>query len=84
MPNLTTLQLATKIANAVLAASTERHEPYRDAPTQAVLRTLRDADSWFCHFESDDDGCTFEYPYEQISLFDLRGTDDANRRTDES
>lgn len=58
--SLTTLQLARRIATAVLATrDTERHfDSTRDAPTQAVLRTLRSTGTWFMAGDQDEHGIT--------------------------
>jgi len=57
---LTTLQVARRIADAVLCASASRPEAsvpavpsHEHAPTQAVMNLLRDLDLWFCAHQSD-------------------------------
>jgi hypothetical protein len=54
---LTTLELARAIADAVLASNRPRHRDCTtDAPTQAVLETLRQTGSWFMTAKHDRDG----------------------------
>lgn len=46
--DLTTLQLARRIATAVLAAGpTRQRDSTNDRPTQAVLRVMRQTSTWF-------------------------------------
>ena len=45
---MTTLELARAVADAVLATTQRRNNnPMLDAPTQAVLRTLKANEAWF-------------------------------------
>lgn len=54
---MTTLELARAIADAVLATTHRRNRnSIIDAPTQAVLSTLRANGSWFSRASSDDVG----------------------------
>lgn len=66
MSELTTLQLAEAIGRAVLKGA-----PFGE-PAQAVLRTLRHHQSWFCRLTEDAEGVTVEvaYPPVQQWLFD--------------
>jgi len=68
---MTTLELADAIATAVIRATQPQgNEPYGDAPTQAVLKTLQDHQSWFCRITYDAHGDDIgETPYEQQELF---------------
>ena len=68
---MTTLDLAAKIADAMMAVYASDHiraDSYRDALTQAVLRTLYETDSWFCRLSEDADGLTKQEPYEFVQL----------------
>ena len=72
---ITTLQLARRIADAVfLALHPAGLGPNRsdrdalDPPTQAVLRALRESGSWFCRWTDRDDGSTDDQPFEQVPL----------------
>lgn len=72
---MTTLQLARRIADAVLESCwlNTRYEVIRswpdteDVPTQAVLRAMHDTDSWFCRLDDTPQG-TVQTPYEQLNL----------------
>jgi hypothetical protein len=56
-PELTTLQLARRIATNVLRAGAARdRDSTRDAPTQSVLATLRRTQTWFMRYQADVDG----------------------------
>ncbi len=58
MTELTTLQLARKIADAVCANNLSEFDDLPDhehPPTQAVLDTLRRTGSWFCRLTEDGD-----------------------------
>lgn len=66
MTEMTTLQLAERIAYAVMAAARSK-VPYGDAPTQAVIDTLFATGSWFCRLEDTTKG-TVETPYKQLDL----------------
>lgn len=61
MTTPTTLQLARRIATAVLAASRDRHrDSTQDGPTQAVLRALRRDRMWFMRIDRDGRGQAVE------------------------
>ena len=74
---VTTLELARAIADAVSIAlrpggmRPNRHDDStKDAPTQAVLRTLEAHQSWFCRLSEDERGITVETKYpRQTELF---------------
>lgn len=69
---MTTLELAEKIATAVIRATQPAGmAPYGDAATQAVLTTLIANESWFCRLRVEEladgtHGATHEEPYERV------------------
>jgi len=74
---MTTLQLARAIADAVLATTHRRRiDSTQDAPTQAVLATLRRTGTWFIREPTDDDGLATQ----PGSLLPMGNERDARRR----
>lgn len=72
---MTTLELARAIADAVWIAScpagpgpSRDEDGTKDGPTQAVLHTLHEHDSWFCRISVRPDGTTQDTPYEFVQL----------------
>ena len=69
---MTTLELAEKIATAVIRATQPAgSKPYGDAPTQAVLTTLIANDAWLCKLKVDEgvdgmEGETHEELFERV------------------
>lgn len=71
MKDLTTLQLARRIADAVyldFGRVTRSSTDTLDPPTQSVIRVLHDTGSWFCRLTETPQG-TVETAYEQVELF---------------
>lgn len=70
MADLTTLQLARRISDAVLNAAFSSagymrdKDDTKDMAVQAVLRVLHETGSWFCRLEDTPKG-TVETPYER-------------------
>lgn len=68
--DLTTLQLARRIADAVFVAlhpagaePTRNVDDTKDPPTQAVINTLFETNSWFCRLNDAEDSETTEERY---------------------
>lgn len=68
--SLTTLQLARRIATAVLATRAYRRHPDSsiDVATQAVLATLRKTGTWFMEARHDEHGVAISFTERPLPL----------------
>jgi hypothetical protein len=84
---ITTLQLARKIADAVAVAllpagmaPNRAAEDARDPPTQAVIRVLHETGSWFCRWSEGEEGEPLDLPFEPVPEAKPRRMARLNRR----